>query len=228
LECKGKIIIFIKSSASGQVKTRIARNIGEKNTLLLYRAMVKDLVLNIHSLGNDIIFFEDRNEKAGGEILQEIADYEVRLQRGVDLGERMYNAFLDVFRSGHEKAVLIGTDIPHIDSEMLLGYMVQLDQFPAVIGPSEDGGYYLIGFRSNSLSRDLFEGIAWSTPSVFSLTLQKARGTGIGMYVGEKLRDIDRFEDLETLFRDRTLKARIPHVYGEFEKQLILRNKNNN
>jgi rSAM/selenodomain-associated transferase 1 len=218
----GKVIVFIKPSAPGQVKTRIARTVGDKNALLLYRAMVRDLVKNIHLLGNDIIFFEDRREKLGGETLQEIAGYEVRLQRGADLGERMYNAFMDVFGNGCRKAVLIGTDIPHIDSDMLHDYMKKLEQFPAVIGPSEDGGYYLIGFRNNSLSRDLFRGIVWSTPVVFSLSLQKAREKGIDMYVGEKLRDIDFVEDLETLFRDRTLKVRIPNVYGEFKKQLNL------
>lgn len=229
---EAKIIIFFRSATQGQVKTRIASRIGDRNTFRLYRAMIQDLLQNLSPLREEIIFYEACEGKKEGInireiVLQEITGYELRHQRGVGLGERMYNAFFDVFRDGAYKAVLIGTDIPHIDSDLLRDYMEKLEQFPVVIGPSTDGGYYLIGFRRDSLSKSIFEGVTWSTSAVLNQTLSKIHRTCIDAFVGEELLDIDHFEDLRTIFNDESLKSRVPRVYGEYKKQLKMQHQKN-
>ncbi len=116
-----------------------------------------------------------------------------------DLGMRMRAAFSHVFAAGAGNAVLIGSDIPGIDTHLLADAFAALQNSAVVIGPSHDGGYYLIGLGADVADRLyplLFEQIAWSTPEVFALTCERLMTAAIVPAVLPTLRDIDTPEDL--------------------------------
>ncbi len=123
-------------------------------------------------------------------------------QRGDDLGERMKNAFKTIFSRGSTRAVLIGSDMPDLPGSSIDEAFTSLKNHDAVLGPSYDGGYYLIGFRSDSFLPEVFDGIAWSTPVVFQQTLAILHGSKYRVHTLQKRRDIDTFDDLKAFFYD--------------------------
>lgn len=112
-----------------------------------------------------------------------------------DLGAKLKGAFASGFRRGFNKVVVIGSDCPDLDRAILSPAFEALDQFPLVLGPSEDGGYYLVGLNREEPA--LFEGISWSTEAVLEQTLQIAQNRSIPYYLTPILRDIDEPQDLE-------------------------------
>jgi len=111
-----------------------------------------------------------------------------------NLGERMQAAFLDAFQRGAARVVLLGTDIPQLRTDHLEQSFDALAENDLVIGPSTDGGYWLIGLNHPV---DLFEGIKWSTDAVFGQTLALAKEQGLRVKILSPLKDIDTAEDLK-------------------------------
>jgi len=111
----------------------------------------------------------------------------------------MSNAFKDTFLNGYETAVLMGTDIPEFSSDILLLAQKALQTKDVVIGPTVDGGYYLIGFKSSSFSSIFFNKIDWSTPAVFDQTLCLIKQESRSWKRLPLLEDIDTLEDLKAL-----------------------------
>ncbi len=132
--------------------------------------------------------FVDESDRLGG------SDFEKKLQVGENLGERMLNAFQDGFKEEFEKIVIIGSDCPEISVEIIEDAFDQLDQNNAVIGPSEDGGYYLLGLRS--LIPEIFKDISWSTEQVFAETVNVLKRKNLDYGELPTLNDIDTEEDL--------------------------------
>jgi hypothetical protein len=197
-----RVILFLKSFQAGHVKTRLAARLGDRGALKVYTAMVADLLVKLQPLRSILVPYFDT--------LLDPADHPLnvsampsrgllKIQRGVDLGERMSSAFREVFAGGVERAVLIGSDIPQINSKLLEGYFTALRAFPMVIGPAVDGGYYLIGFQRKHFDPSFFRGIEWSTERVLEQTLDKARSLELPCHVGTELQDVDTVEDLESL-----------------------------
>ena len=117
-------------------------------------------------------------------------------QEGNDLGERMKNAFSLAYANNAEKAVLFGTDIPNLTERHLKASLTALDSADLVIGPSEDGGYWLIAMKK---PEDVFSSIPWSTPDVFRLTKKKADRKNLSIICIDKLHDIDTPEDIDNM-----------------------------
>lgn len=125
------------------------------------------------------------------------ADYLV--QRGGDLGERMAAAFADLFARGYARVLLVGTDLPTLPIshlETAEGWLAS-GEAGVVLGPADDGGYYLIGLTAPC--PDLFAGIAWSTRQVFEQTVAAARRAGLILRCVPAWRDIDGLDDLHRL-----------------------------
>lgn len=118
---------------------------------------------------------------------------EVEVQRGGDLGEKMANAF-ETMLGRYERVAIIGTDLPDMSSEIVSGALRGLDEADMVLGPSLDGGYYLMALKRPY--RELFADIEWSTPEVFGETMRRAEGLGLKSRLLETRRDIDTAEDL--------------------------------
>lgn len=215
---RDRVILFLKDFQAGRVKTRLAARLGDQGALDMYRAMLADLLANLEPLKDIIVPYFDSYPEAiesDSSVSVLFSQGKLKVQEGWDLGDRMSNAFREVFFDGAERAVLIGSDIPQIDSDLLEEYFEKLRQFPMAIGPAADGGYYLIGFQRGSFAPEIFDGIEWSTEVVFQQTVEQMRSLELPCYVGKELRDIDTIEDLESIlssgFYSSTLTELISH-----------------
>ncbi len=121
-------------------------------------------------------------------------------QVGTDLGERLANISKSLFSLGFKKVAILDSDTPNLPPEYIQDGFTQLNKSDVVLGPCEDGGYYLIGLRANQ--PQLFTGIPWSTPGVTELTIKMAQSSGLTIYLLEKWYDIDTLEDLKRLKYD--------------------------
>lgn len=191
------LLVFVKYPEPGQVKSRLAEAIGEERACSIYRRMVELLVARLRAAEQPfrICFSPEKPESAFQQWLG--AGLEFRPQRGTQLGERMYNAFSEAFEENFSRLVLIGSDIPGLSNVMLAEACASLSNFPAVIGPTFDGGYCLIGFGKKTFSPEVFEGIRWGTRLVFESTMKLFARKGICVHVLPLLRDIDTYKDLE-------------------------------
>lgn len=188
------LIIFQKNAELGKVKTRLAKDLGDQKALAIYEKLC-DIThqvcsqLNVEKYVYYSSFVPD-NKPQG-------PTYRMRLQSGENLGDRMLNAFEDLFQSNFQKLIIIGTDCPEISAELIQKAFDQLDSKDVVIGPAEDGGYYLLGM--NKLISSLFKGISWSSEMVFDQTKSIIEAKKLTYYLLPMLSDIDRLEDWEKM-----------------------------
>jgi len=201
---KHALIIFLKNPEPGKVKTRLSTRFTPEQAASLYRAMAED-VISVHSSGSDYDAFVFYSPAGDREAIRAWLgdDLDLCAQEGADLGERQYNAFRLVFAKGYERAVIIGTDCLDISPENLEATFGALGQSDLVIGPSEDGGYYLIGSRR--APEFLRDGIAWSTPHVREQLLERVKRSGMEYQLLERKFDIDTCEDVDRLHANSRL-----------------------
>ena len=134
----------------------------------------------------------------------------------------MYNAFKKAIEKGSENTIIIGTDIPDISSEIIKRALKALENTDVVIGPSNDGGYYLLGMKK--LYKDLFIGIEWSRDSVLHNTIERLNNLNLSYSMLPELIDIDTEEDLKMWLADNTgtkttqLKAKVESLYLTISK----------
>jgi rSAM/selenodomain-associated transferase 1 len=196
------LIMFVKAPRPGEVKTRIAESIGAQAACDAYLALVEVLIGNLRTLSNVQVRYTP--DDALLEIPQWVQPtWKSAPQGHGDLGQRLAKAFDDAFSAGAERVVTIGSDCPEITQQDIESAWAALDDHDVVLGPAEDGGYWLIGLRSPQ--RALFENVAWSSTTVFEETLSRATDTGLAVRVLRKLSDVDTMEDL------RKLELRNPH-----------------
>ena len=108
----------------------------------------------------------------------------------------MKNAFMDAFAEGYEKVLLVGSDIPDLPTGFCREAFLALLDHDVVVGPSKDGGYYLIGFRKTGFTADVFADIAWSSQQVRERTLEILKRNGLSVHLLPILQDIDDVSDL--------------------------------
>ncbi len=209
------LIIFLKAPIKGHVKTRLAKSIGDEHALALYKNFVKDVIGELRSGGRRLKLFY--YPPHAGEMLTDWLrqDYELTPQKGASLGERMSNAFTLMFDQGYYKAVLIGTDIPDLPHLITNEAFRSLETSDAVIGPALDGGYYLIGFKANTFCPAVFEGIPWSSTTVFQKTIRCFNKNKMKLHRLPMMQDIDDIKDLEAFInRCADNPKAAPHTFG--------------
>lgn len=188
------LIIFIKNPVLGKVKTRLAAGIGDQKALEIYIQLLeitRSVALKVNCTRN--VFYSD-------EIVSddwEDDKFNKFVQEGDDLGERMKNAFAQVFALGAKKAVIIGSDCPELSSKIVADGFELLDKEDVVIGPANDGGYYLLGMKK--LHPFLFEEKEWSTDSVLSATEADLTNNGLSFKKLNALSDLDTTDELGLL-----------------------------
>lgn len=187
---KNLLIIFVKNIKLGKVKTRLAKTVGNDNAFKIYKSLVEvtEEATSVINIDRRIYFSEVIVENKWPN------DYKA-VQKGIDLGERMSNAFQDGFADGYDNVVLIGSDLPNISAEIINKGFRKLNNHDVVFGPAEDGGYYLVGF--SKLHDCVFKNKAWSTSSLMEDTLAELSQKKIDVSLIETLNDIDTFEDLQ-------------------------------
>ncbi len=202
------VILFTRYPWPGQCKKRLIPSLGEEQAAQVHRQMVNhslsqvlDFLAHKHNTAL-YIYYHGSDQKQMQEWLG--ATLSFYHQEGANLGERMVNALHDGQQGGHD-TVLIGSDCPDIDSTILDTALTALRNSDLVIGPSHDGGYYLIGVSKN-LDRqswaELFRDISWGSNTVFQETLNKVQKQKLRPHILPTLHDIDTPEDLK-YFRHR-------------------------
>ncbi|MFH1102879.1 MAG: TIGR04282 family arsenosugar biosynthesis glycosyltransferase [Pseudomonadota bacterium] len=190
------VIMFVRAPEKGKVKTRLAKRLGETGSLEFYRAIVEHLISILESSGYPIRIHHHPPEHHDRVSRWLGPRFAYLSQEGANLGERMANAFRRSFTDGFGKALLIGSDIPELSERILHESVLALDRHDTVIGPSADGGYYLIGFRSGSFLAEAFKDMAWEKDSVFCKTMAVFNEKRYSVHILPKLHDIDVIEDL--------------------------------
>jgi hypothetical protein len=192
------IIIFARAPVPGEAKTRLIPRLGAWRAARLQASLTRRALRTAGLTGEAVELHGTRRHS-----FFRTLHVPFRLQRGKDLGERMYRAL----SKAKKPAILIGTDCPVLSPADLRRAARWLrGGYEVVLAPAEDGGYALIGARR--VSRRLFEDIAWSTPRVYAQTVKKLRG-----YRWRALRtvwDVDRPEDLDRLRSLRFASASPP------------------
>lgn len=184
------LIIFIKNPKLGKVKTRLAATVGDEKALSIYKKLLSFTQKLAISLPCErMLFYSDEieaNDDWSNVFFQKNKQY------GNDLGERMKNAFCEVLLTS-KKAIIIGSDCAELTKEILENAFEALEKNDFVIGPAEDGGYYLLGM--NHFEPTIFENINWSTAEVLSKTIEKIARLEKKVAFMPTLSDIDNEED---------------------------------
>jgi len=191
------LMVFSKAPVPGSVKTRLIPVMGVEGTTELYKSLIRKTLQTCRDAGFSNIqlwcypdashpYFTTCCELFGTSLLE---------QRGGDLGERMWFALSDALKQ-HRHGIIIGCDCPDLSPRDLIHAAEMLDQgYDMVLGPSEDGGYYLLG--CNKPESELFKCISWGTAAVLSETQARIKDLKLRCFLLQELRDIDRPEDLE-------------------------------
>lgn len=186
------LIVFCKNPLLGQVKTRLAKTLGDEMALAIYlklinhtQNVVKAVDADVAVYYSDYVDTEDNWNNA----------YIKKRQHGKDLGEKMFNAISAGLNMGYASVCLVGTDIYELTPGIIDGAFDKLNTSDVVIGPARDGGYYLIGMTRPDAK--VFDISAWSTSSVLEETLLRVQEQGLGCAILKTLGDIDTEEDLQ-------------------------------
>lgn len=184
------LLIFIKNPVAGKVKTRLAVDVGDEQALQIYLKLCQ-YTRNIceNSSLDTYLFYSDFIDTS--DLWSPILCKKM-VQEGVNLGERMHNA-LSTCLKNHQQAILIGTDCPSITKKHFDQTIALLNSKDVVIGPSTDGGYYLIAMKKEN--RSLFTSIEWSTENVLIQTVTKCTEENLDYALLETLTDIDHIAD---------------------------------
>ena len=184
------LIIFTRNPELGQCKTRLAKTVGDASALNIYKYLLNHTAQICKCVKADRFVFY--SETIQHNDLWNANDFIKKLQSGSDLGERMTNAFLDLFNSGYKKVVIIGSDLLDLAPNQIEAAFKILETKDVVIGPAKDGGYYLLGLKE--MHAQIFKEKAWGTSSVLKDTLNDLQNTTYELL--EELNDIDTFEDM--------------------------------
>lgn len=208
-----RIAVFARYPVAGEVKTRLSPAMPAALAVELYAAMLADALVSAGDAGADppALYWASEPPEPGSFPIP--AGVLVRRQQGADLGERLTAAFADLLSSPGDRAVVIGADCPDLAPEVIRAAFTSLGQQDVVLGPAQDGGYYLIGLRREAPV--LFHGIHWGTGTVLAQTLERAAGAGLSVQLLEALGDIDTPEDVVRFVARRSISARGPGARTE-------------
>jgi len=196
------VVVFTRFPHSGRVKTRLAQTIGDEAALFFHKKCAEHTFSEIRKLKirhYRYLFVTPEDNLAAAKKWAGRGFFCFH-QAGGDLGERIKTALRTTLYHGANKAIILGTDAPDVSANLLQEAQQVLDSHDMVIGPSRDGGYYLLGLKQ--MHDRLFEGISWSTASVLEQTLVRAERERLRVYRLPALGDIDTQDDLRQWLAD--------------------------
>jgi uncharacterized protein len=201
--------IFAKYWTPGQVKTRLAADVGDEAAALLHRACLETLLRRFWDLdarrvlaftpagrAADFAALVESLHSSGGALCSAL-HWQLEPQSSGDLGAKMDNYFKSAFATGMQRVVLIGSDSPTLPESFVVDAFDRLAENDAVLGPTGDGGYYLIGL--SRLVPRLFDKISWSTSAVWPQTLDRLQAVLCSHHVLPLWDDVDTLADLARL-----------------------------
>ena len=191
----GLLIIFVKNPIAGQVKTRLAATVGEARALEIYRKLLDHTTkITIELPIDKVVYYSnfiDDNDH------WDQINYQKQLQTQGGLGQKMSAAFEWGFQSGYKEICIIGSDCYELAPEIIMSGFQSLSTHDAVLGPTRDGGYYLLGMKK--MREELFQNKNWGTDSVAADTLNDLKRLSLEYQTLELLNDVDVEEDLGSL-----------------------------
>jgi len=197
-----RICILTRYPRLGEVKTRLVPPLSADDALALHDRLTRHTLRRAQALAatgdarievrTDAAFERVAHDWLGGGFLS-------RYQGEGDLGDRIRLAFAQAFGRGERRVIVIGSDCPRLTSAILRDAFSRLEHADVVLGPANDGGYYLVGLRRESAKRSvpvLFSDVPWGTSGVLARTLEICDGRGLSSAILEQLPDVDRPEDV--------------------------------
>ena len=202
-----------------KVKTRLGVSMGHEKATHLYMWFLKDTVEKVKRVGVPffICYTPDDKQEHFERLLGESLTYVPQV--GDDLGERLYHGFVKSSKMGYLSAIALASDTPDLPESILDEAVMKLKEFDSVIGPSSDGGYYLIGLKDHAVNQNLFQGINWSTETVFTETMNKIYEEKISCHSLILWDDVDNPDAYtkQILFYDLSLSIR--EVFKETNRE---------
>lgn len=189
---------FSKWPEAGRVKTRLIPELGIEGALTAHIELSLEVLDNLCATGYDVSFWWDRPlEQAPEEARPLLLNLEAAgiaqcFQAEGDLGRRMYEALRHGLESA-DRAVIVGSDCPSVDPGYVRSAVAALAEYDVVLGPSEDGGYVLIGARD--IRPEALANVDWGTPAVFGQTLERMADAGLSVFRLDSRWDVDEPED---------------------------------
>lgn len=183
------LIIFARKPVIGKVKTRLAASIGDEKALHIYLRLLKHTREIASQLKVDrFVFLTEPTEDAfwNGFFCEQ--------QQGITLGEKMQHAFKLLFKKGYNQCVIIGSDCPYLEKEIIENAFNYLLNDDVVIGPADDGGYYLLGMKK--LIPAIFKDKEWSTEKVLNQTIGDIKTLHLTYKILPVLSDVDEEKDV--------------------------------
>lgn len=185
-------MVFVRNPVKGEVKTRLSASIGEEKAFKVYKfllsyteSVVKQADVEVEIWYSESVVSDDVWSKPG---------IQKRVQAAGNLGKKMSRAFRTGFENGYEKIIIIGSDCHQLEAAHIEEAFQKLGDSDVVVGPSKDGGYYLLGMKR--WHPNLFTDKPWSTNSLYAKTLASITGKNLSVSTLEVLNDIDTIEDL--------------------------------
>ena len=196
-ECLG---LFAKYWQPGKVKTRLAASLGEEEAANAYQQFVVTLLRRFADYGNERWLAFDPPEHAQEFDSLAAEKWQIEPQISGDLCERMQAFFQNRLAAGAQRVVLLGTDSPNVPQQYIQQAFEALNQSDVVLGPTEDGGYWLVGLSSSAF--EIFDEMPWSTPQLWEATLQKLDESQRVYTTVPTWYDVDNLSDLQRLIAD--------------------------
>ncbi|MEM9361731.1 MAG: TIGR04282 family arsenosugar biosynthesis glycosyltransferase [Bacteroidota bacterium] len=200
------LLVFTRNPELGKCKTRLAAKIGDSAALDVYKFLLNHTVEFTKDLNASRFVYYSENIWEND--IWDNTRYGKRIQEGENLGKRMENAFAHGFDSGFKKIIIIGSDMFNLAQSDLEEAFSQLDDHDYVIGPAEDGGYYLLGMKA--MNPALFQDKAWGTESVLSNTLKDLEKESV--FLLPEKNDIDYYEDIKDI---KAFQPFIKHITND-------------
>ncbi len=194
------VVIMAKAPVSNEVKTRLIPPFEPETAALLYYGFLLDKIEQVKTI--EARRFVAFAPKTSGSFFRSIIPpgFSLISQVGKDLGDRLAHVSKQLFESGAKKVMMLDSDTPNLPPDLIRDGISRLDDVDVVVGPCEDGGYYLIGMRS--WVPELFHDIPWSTSEVVEMTVKKAHSLDLSVWLLDKWYDVDTVIDLERLKRN--------------------------
>jgi uncharacterized protein len=184
------LIIMARSPELGKVKSRLAKTLGENRALDIYKKLLHHTLTCAKSSGVEIKWFVDGDTS----YFQDLG-LNIEKQSNGDLGNKMKDAFAHSFSKEYDQVVMIGTDCIDLSSSTIHDAFQALSKCDVVLGPAQDGGYYLIGMKK--MLGELFESMPWSTEFLLAKTIERTRLLSLSITTLTIKNDIDEEKDLE-------------------------------
>jgi hypothetical protein len=198
------VIVFLKNPEKGKVKTRLAKDVGDDLALEVYQYLTQLTVdAATSNRFTSWIYYSNHQEQ------DQYSHLEQGVQNGLDLGERMFNAFQKGFNQGFKKVIIIGSDLPDMSEAVLINAFEELNRSSVVLGKASDGGYYLIGQSYNH--EFLFRDMPWSEEGLMEKTLEQLDQNRVSVTLLEEMNDVDTIDDLKDSSAYINFKDRIEH-----------------